>query len=175
MHALILAKPWASYQIRKIVGCVGTGNAGNVFPVTDFKGNHQLAIPACIAARASRAVMHAGIASLQWRGKRSRHSRRMRNPQFYVSGKRPMSVTVSVRFQHVSIHFLDRLLAAYPLCNLHRHVRVLLNSGALASWDSWEENAGDDHRAGGVEIVSRWPCVKGIHRWLVVSLQNGPD
>ena len=26
----------------------------------------------------------------RWRGKRSRHSRRMRNPQFYVSGKRPM-------------------------------------------------------------------------------------
>ena len=26
-----------------------------------------------------------------WRGKRSRHSRRMRNPQFYVSGKRPMT------------------------------------------------------------------------------------
>ena len=27
-----------------------------------------------------------------WRGKRSRYSRRMRNPQFYVSGKRPMPV-----------------------------------------------------------------------------------
>ena len=27
----------------------------------------------------------------RWREKRSRHSRRMRNPQFYVSGKRPMS------------------------------------------------------------------------------------
>ena len=26
----------------------------------------------------------------QWRGKRSRHSRRMRNPQFYAYGKRPM-------------------------------------------------------------------------------------
>ena len=26
----------------------------------------------------------------RWQGKRSRHSRRMRNPQFYVSGKRPM-------------------------------------------------------------------------------------
>ena len=26
----------------------------------------------------------------QWRGKRSRHPRRMRKPQFYVSGKRPM-------------------------------------------------------------------------------------
>ena len=27
----------------------------------------------------------------QWRGKRSRHSRRIRNPQFCLSGKRPMS------------------------------------------------------------------------------------
>ena len=27
------------------------------------------------------------------RGKRSRHSRRMRNPQFYVSGKRPMALS----------------------------------------------------------------------------------
>ena len=26
----------------------------------------------------------------RWRGKRSRHSPHMRNPQFYVSGKRPM-------------------------------------------------------------------------------------
>ena len=34
--------------------------------------------------------MHVGIANPRWRGKRSRHSRRMRNPQFYVSGKRPM-------------------------------------------------------------------------------------
>ena len=34
--------------------------------------------------------MHVGIANLRWRGKRSRHSRRMCNPQFYVSGKRPI-------------------------------------------------------------------------------------
>ena len=27
----------------------------------------------------------------RWRGKRCRHSRRMSNPQFYVSGKRPMA------------------------------------------------------------------------------------
>ena len=27
----------------------------------------------------------------RWRGKRSRHSRRMRNPQFYLSGKRPIA------------------------------------------------------------------------------------
>ena len=29
----------------------------------------------------------------RWRGKRSRHSRRMRNPQFWVSVKRPMETT----------------------------------------------------------------------------------
>ena len=34
--------------------------------------------------------MHAGIANPRWRGKRSRHSRCMRNPQFYLSGKRPI-------------------------------------------------------------------------------------
>ena len=32
--------------------------------------------------------MHVGIAKLRWREKRYRHSRRMRNMQFYVSGKR---------------------------------------------------------------------------------------
>ena len=30
---------WASYQIRKIAGCACIGNAGNVFPATNFKGN----------------------------------------------------------------------------------------------------------------------------------------
>ena len=32
-----------------------------------------------------------GSRNPRWRGKRSRHSRRMRNPQFYVFGKRPMA------------------------------------------------------------------------------------
>ena len=41
------------------------------------------------------AVMHAGIANLQWRGKRSWHSWLMRNTQFYVSGKRPMKCVAS--------------------------------------------------------------------------------
>ena len=41
--------------------------------------------------RHARALMHGGIANPRWRGKLSRHSRRMRNPQFYVSGKLPIS------------------------------------------------------------------------------------
>ena len=40
--------------------------------------------------RHTRAVMHVGIANPRWRRKRSRHSRRMRNPLFYVPGKRPI-------------------------------------------------------------------------------------
>ena len=50
--------------------------------------------------------MHVGIAKPRRRGKRSRHSRRMRNPQYYVSGKRPMGVngfppsTVPSRTRH---------------------------------------------------------------------------
>ena len=30
---------WASYQVRKIAGCACAGNAGNVFPAIDVKGN----------------------------------------------------------------------------------------------------------------------------------------
>ena len=83
----------ASCQTRKIASCACAGNAGNVFPATDFKRNRLLAIPACITARASRTCRDScpdrkpAVA-----GKRSRHSRRMRNLQFYVSGKRPMPV-----------------------------------------------------------------------------------
>ena len=38
-----------------------------------------------------------GILCSWWRGKRSRHSRRMRNPQFYISGKRPMGMIISLQ------------------------------------------------------------------------------
>ena len=47
-------------------------------PLISYPGMHH-----------ARDVMHVGIANPRWRGKRSRHSRCMRNPQFYVSGKRP--------------------------------------------------------------------------------------
>ena len=51
---LLTRKQWASYQIRKIASCACAGNAANVLPDTDFKGNRSLATPACITARASR-------------------------------------------------------------------------------------------------------------------------
>ena len=89
MRFIITGPPpvsWASYQIRKIAVCACAGNAGNVFPATG-----ELAIPACTTAREARAVMHVEIANPRWQGKRYRHSRCMGNPQFCVSGKRPMT------------------------------------------------------------------------------------
>ena len=83
---------WASYQIRKIVVCACAGNAGNVFPATDFKETaSKRSRYASQHVRDAHAEMHVGMANPQWRGERSRHSRRMRNPQFYISGKRSMA------------------------------------------------------------------------------------
>ena len=76
-------------MMRKIAGCACAGNIGNVFPIADFKGNRLWAIPVCIT-RHARAMMDVKIAHPRWRGKSSQYSRGMRNPQFYVSGKRPI-------------------------------------------------------------------------------------
>ena len=50
---------------------------------------HQLQRKPLVSDHAC-AVKHVGIANPRWRGKRFRNSRRMCNPQFYVSDKRPM-------------------------------------------------------------------------------------
>ena len=84
-------KLWASYQIRKIAGCACAGNAGNVLPARRLQRKPLVCDP---VMRDARAVMHVGIANPRWRGKRSRHTWRMRNPQVSVSGKRPMGTAM---------------------------------------------------------------------------------
>ena len=42
-------------------------------------------VPSCMPGS-----LTSGIRWSRWRGKRTRHSRRMHDPQFYLSGKRPM-------------------------------------------------------------------------------------
>ena len=49
IYSPTMTPPWASYQIRKLVGCACAGNAWNIFPATA-----GLAIPTCITARACR-------------------------------------------------------------------------------------------------------------------------
>ena len=59
--------------------------------------------------------MYAGIPTSglfwsQWRGKRPQHSRRMRNPRFYVSGKRPIpahAITVRLGDQSQWLHAIS--------------------------------------------------------------------
>ena len=63
-----------------------------------FPSHRRLAIPTCITCMAHvpwcmPRSLTVGFIWSRWRGKRSRHSRRMRNPQFCVSGKRPMVIT----------------------------------------------------------------------------------
>ena len=57
-------------------------------PVSDPDMHHGtclLHVPWCTPGS-----LTSGLLWNRWEGKRSRHSRRMRNPQCYVSGKRPM-------------------------------------------------------------------------------------
>ena len=83
---------WVSYQIRNIAGCACARNTGNVFPA--FFHRLQRKPPV------SDPGMHHGtcVTHVPWcmsgtRGdgeKCFQQFRRMRNPQFYTSGKRPM-------------------------------------------------------------------------------------
>ena len=87
---------WASYQIPKIADCACAGNAGNVFSpplrINDSDMHHGTCVthvPWCMPGSVTSNFLWS-----RWRGKRSWHSRCMRNPQFYVSGKRPMRYVV---------------------------------------------------------------------------------
>ena len=92
--AVIIPFPWASYQICKIAGYACTGNAGNVSPPSRVSDPdmHQVtcvmhvtwSLTSCFVWSRWRGGVGVGVGGLY------RHSRRLRNPQYYVSGKRPM-------------------------------------------------------------------------------------
>ena len=86
------ALPLTSCQIRKSAGCACAGNTGNVFPPPQFRypdmhhGMCVTHVPWCMPGSLNC------IFIWNWRrGKRSRHSRRMRNPQVYASGRGPIA------------------------------------------------------------------------------------
>ena len=115
--------PWASCQIWKIAGCACAGNAGNVFPPpTSKETTTKRSRHASRHVRHARAVMHVGIAKPRWRGKRSWHSRCIRNPQFYVSGKRPIAIdelTLSTTSQNLTLFTITRMrLFHIPQCSI---------------------------------------------------------
>ena len=82
---------WASCQIRELRVADAPGIPGTFSPpprVSDPDMHHGMCVthvPWCM----SRSLT-SGFVWSRWRVKRSRHSRRMCHPQFFVSGKRPM-------------------------------------------------------------------------------------
>ena len=64
--------------------------------VSDPDMHHGTCVPHVPSCMSGLLAMHVGIANPWRRGKRSRHSRRMQNPQFYVSGKRLITLLLAV-------------------------------------------------------------------------------
>ena len=87
--------PWASCQICKIACCACAGMPGTFSPpprVSESGMHHSTCVthvPWCVPGSLTN-----GFLWCRWRGKRSRYFRRMRNPQFYVAGKRPMTEAI---------------------------------------------------------------------------------
>ena len=91
----IVVPQWASYQIHKIAGCACAVNAGmpgafsppsRVSDPDMHHGTSVMHMPWCMPGSLTN-----GFLWCRWWGKRSSQSRRMRNRQFYVSGKKPMA------------------------------------------------------------------------------------
>ena len=85
-----------SCQMRKIACRACAGNAGNVFPTTavsDLDMHHGTCVTHVLWCMP--VSLTSGLLWSRWRGKRYRYSRRMRNAQFYVSGKRPIATWIS--------------------------------------------------------------------------------
>ena len=86
---VVIHVPLTGYVKLRVVHAPGLSGTFSP-PPTSKKTASQRSRHAPWHVRHPRAVVHTGIANPQWQGKRSRHFKHMRNPQFYVSGKRPM-------------------------------------------------------------------------------------
>ena len=90
-HAIMTSchGPLARYvklRVAHAPGMPGTFSPTTAFSDTDMHhGTCVTHVPWCMSGS-----LTSGFLWSRWRGKRARHSRRMRNPRFYVSGKRPM-------------------------------------------------------------------------------------
>ena len=91
---------WASYHIRKLRVAHAPGMPGMFSPqpwVSDPGMHQDMCVPWCRPGSLTSCFLWT-----RWRGKRSQHSRCMHNPQFYVSGKRPIAESC-VLWIHVAI------------------------------------------------------------------------
>ena len=88
---------WTSHQIQKLRIAHASGTVSPPPRVCDHNIHHGtcvMHVPWCMPG-----ALTSGFLWCRWKGKRSRHSRRMHNPQFYVSGKRPMDTVAFIQFK----------------------------------------------------------------------------
>ena len=116
---------WTFCQLRKIAGCTCAGR-GNVFSTTTVlqsrhASRHVTYVPWCMPGS-----LTGGFIWSRWRGKRSRYSRRMRNPSFYVFCKRPITTT------KLSSHHDENIVASG--CLVHRNDVSIICHVWLMSW-----------------------------------------
>ena len=88
-HFMPLYGPLARYVILQVANAPGM--SGSFFPPSQVSNPDMHYVPWCMPESLIN-----GFLWSRRRGKRSRHSRCMRNPQCYVSGKRPMSLSMSL-------------------------------------------------------------------------------
>ena len=127
-NLLLKSSLWASYQVRKIVGCACSGNVGNVFPAT-----HVLwCMPGSLTS---------GFHWNRWRGKRSRHSRSIHNPKFCVPGKRPIEVANLLPCVKYTDSSLPIYNAIFILCGHRRSPSILHAYGKWTTVATSNKNA----------------------------------
>ena len=122
---------YAKLLVAHAPGMPGTFSPPPQFSYPDMHhGTCVTHMPWCIPG-----ALTSGFLWSRWRGKCSRHSRRMRNPQFYVSGKRPIAVIVSRRVTGLTTHLLSiehpdwSQRAPVPL-----HCDVTIGTSAIKIW-----------------------------------------
>ena len=94
-----LSRAWASYQMRKIAHVPGCRER---FPPPSQVGDPDMHHGTCVThvPWCMPGSLTSGFLWSRWRGKRSLHSRRMRNPHFHVSGKKPIVPEMMTTFMY---------------------------------------------------------------------------
>ena len=70
----------------------------------------------------------------RWRGTRSRHSRRMRNPQFYVSCKRPIALIYHRQGLHYSEIRHGHIITSLILCAMQFLIYACCTCEVFSYW-----------------------------------------
>ena len=112
---LTMSCQWAFTRYVKLRVVHATGMPGKFFlppRISDPDMHHDTSVthvPWCMPGSLTSSFLWS-----RWRGKRSRHPRRMRDSQFYVSGKRPMQNTPQ---QRMSLYIMSFDIIIVSTCH----------------------------------------------------------